>query len=185
MMIPTWHRSVFGILDSSSSLQDALEALRRESFTDEDVFYLVSKTGISGGFAHIRGSKSPEIALLGVVTGGLSGAIIGYSFGAEALNAAVPIMFALAGAGFCGIIFGFIGALIGLGFPEYRARRFHGVLKHGGILIAVHVEDGFRKKKAKEVLKDVGATFISVGNESVSGLKWVVPRAKVVKEKTA
>jgi hypothetical protein len=185
MMFPTWHRSVFAIMDSSSTLQDVLSALRQASFSEEEVFYLVSKSGLSGGFAHVRGSKAPEVALLGVVTGGISGAIIGFSMGVEAMNAAVPIMFALAGAGFCGTIFGVIGALIGLGFPEYRARRFHGVLKNGGILIAVHVEDGYRKKKAKEILKQSGAAFVSVGNESVSGLKWILNGAKIAKTKTA
>jgi hypothetical protein len=173
MIIRNWHRSVYGLFGNSASLHEAVNDLKRASFEEKDVFFLLSHASDGGGFAHVRGSKAPEVALLGAVTGGISGAIIGWGLGAEALNAAIPVMFALAGIGLFGMLFAATGALIGLAFPEYRAKRFQGALKNGGILIAVHVEDGFRKKKAKEILKRTGAGFISVGTESLGGLKWV------------
>jgi hypothetical protein len=186
MIFQNWHRSVFGIFDSSASLHDAIAELKRSSFGEEDVFFLISQSSKGGGFAHVRGSKAPEVALWGIVTGGLSGAIIGWRLGSEALNAAIPVMFAFAGAGLCGSVFGMLGALVGLAFPEYRARRYQGVLKNGGILIAVHVEDGFRKRKAKDILKQTGARFISVGSENISGLKLSIPRApKLIKSEAS
>jgi hypothetical protein len=182
MIFQNWHRSVFGIFDSSASLHDAIAELKRSSFGEDDVFFLISQSSEGGGFAHVRGSKAPEVALWGIIAGGVSGAIIGWRLGSDALNAAIPIMFAFAGAGFCGSVFGVLGALIGLAFPEYRARRYQGALKNGGILLAVHVEDGFRKRKAKDILKQTGAHFISVGNENISGLKLNLGKApKLIK----
>jgi hypothetical protein len=176
MIFQNWHRSVFGIYDSSAALHDAIGELKRSSFADDEVFFLISHSSEGGGFAHVRGSKAPEAALWGVITGGISGAIMGWRLGSEALNAAIPVMFAFAGAGLCGSVFGMLGALVGLAFPEYRAKRYQGALKNGGILLAVHVEDGFRKRKAKDILKQTGARFISVGSESIAGLKINISR---------
>jgi len=171
MMFKSKNRSVFGIYENSSSLKDAIEELKKASFIDDEVYFMIANHMGKGGFAHVRGSKAPEIALLGVIAGCLAGAIIGWSLGANAPTYAIPIMFALAGAGMCGIVFGAAGGLIGLAFPEYKAKRFQGVLKNGGILLSVHVEDNFRKNRAKQILKDTGARFISTGGEVVSGLK--------------
>ncbi len=177
------HKSVFGLYESLAEIQQAIHGLKEASFIEEDIFVLASQSRPNGGFAHVRGSKAPECALLGVVTGGMAGAIIGWSFGAGAFNAAVPFMFALAGMGFFAPVFGVLGALIGLAFPEYKARRFQGSLKNGGVLMSVHVDDPFRKKRAKEILKNSGARFISVGREVSSGMGWTGSRRVMVATK--
>ena len=43
-------------------------------------------------------------------------------------------MAALAGAGAGGVVGGVTGALIGMGIPEYEAKRYEGRVKKGGIL---------------------------------------------------
>ena len=43
-------------------------------------------------------------------------------------------MGALAGAGVGGAVGGIAGALIGLGIPEYEAKRYEGRIKDGGFL---------------------------------------------------
>ncbi len=53
--------------------------------------------------------------------------------------AAGPIMAALAGAGVGGAVGGLTGALIGMGIPEYEAKRYEGRVKDGGILLSVHL----------------------------------------------
>jgi hypothetical protein len=45
-------------------------------------------------------------------------------------------MGALAGLGVGGAVGGFTGALIGMGIPEYEAKRYEGRLQKGGILFS-------------------------------------------------
>ena len=52
--------------------------------------------------------------------------------------AAGPIMATLAGLGAGGAIGGFVGALVGMGVPEYEAKRYEGRVKEGGTLLSVH-----------------------------------------------
>ena len=52
--------------------------------------------------------------------------------GVGPLIAAGPIMAALAGVGVGGAVGGFTGALIGMGIPEYEAKRYEGRLQKGG-----------------------------------------------------
>ena len=82
--------------------------------------------------------------------------------------AAGPIMAALAGMGVGGAVGGLAGALIGLGMPEYEAKRYEGRLKEGGILLSVHCDTSDQIKRAKEVLKNTGAEDISSTGESSS-----------------
>jgi hypothetical protein len=80
--------------------------------------------------------------------------------------AAGPIMAALAGAGVGGAVGGLTGALIGMGIPEYEAKRYEGRVKDGGILLSVHSDDSAWTKKAKEVLERTGAQDISSTGEA-------------------
>ena len=58
------------------------------------------------------------------------------------------------------------GALIGLGLPEYEAKRYEGRIRRGGILLSVHCDDSEWTKKAKEILKQTGAENIAATNEA-------------------
>ena len=81
-------------------------------------------------------------------------------------NAAGPIMAALAGVGVGGAIGGIGGALIGMGIPEYEAKRYEGRVKEGGILLSVHSDNSEWTSKAKEILKATGADDISSAGEA-------------------
>jgi hypothetical protein len=72
----------------------------------------------------------------------------------------------LAGIGVGGAIGGFTGALIGLGIPEYEAKRYEGHLQKGAILVSVHCDTSEEIKRAKEALKKTGAEDISSAGES-------------------
>jgi hypothetical protein len=82
--------------------------------------------------------------------------------------AAGPIMAALAGAGVGGAVGGIGGALIGMGIPEYEAKRYEGRVKDGGILLSVHTDISDLAKQAKEILKRTGAQDISSTGEARS-----------------
>jgi hypothetical protein len=61
---------------------------------------------------------------------------------------------------------GLTGALIGMGIPEYEAKRYEGRVKDGGILLSVHSDDSQWTKKAKEILERTGAQDISSTGEA-------------------
>jgi hypothetical protein len=77
-------------------------------------------------------------------------------------------MAALAGAGLGGAVGGVTGALIGMGIPEYEAKRYEGRVKDGGILLSVHSDDSQWTKKAKEILERTGAQDVSSTGEASS-----------------
>ena len=58
------------------------------------------------------------------------------------------------------------GALIGLGIPEYEAKRYEGRVQKGGILLSVHSDNSDWTKKAKEILERTGAEDISSTGET-------------------
>jgi hypothetical protein len=75
-------------------------------------------------------------------------------------------MAALAGAGAGGLAGGIAGALIGMGIPEYEAKRYEGHIKEGGILLSIHADDNAWKNKGKDILKRTGAADIGVKGEA-------------------
>jgi hypothetical protein len=75
-------------------------------------------------------------------------------------------MAGLAGLGVGGAVGGFTGALIGMGIPEFEAKRYEGRLQKGGILLSVHCDTSEEIKRSKEVLKATGAEDVSSTGES-------------------
>jgi hypothetical protein len=63
------------------------------------------------------------------------------------------------------------GALVGLGIPEYEAKRYEGKVKEGGILISVHSESNDETASAKSIFKEEGAHDISSTGEAHSDVK--------------
>ena len=61
---------------------------------------------------------------------------------------------------------GLTGALVGMGIPEYEAKRYEGRVKDGGILLSVHSDDSQWTKKAKEILERTGAADVSSTGEA-------------------
>jgi hypothetical protein len=78
-------------------------------------------------------------------------------------------MAALAGIGVGGAVGGFTGALIGMGIPEYEAKRYEGRLQKGGILLSVHCDTSQEIDRAKEILERTGAEDVSSTGESSTG----------------
>src|SRR4029077_15725801 len=79
--------------------------------------------------------------------------------------AAGPIMAALSGAAIGATAGGITGTLIGLGIPEYQAKRYESQLREGRILLSVHSENSDETKRAKEIFERAGAEDIATASE--------------------
>ena len=75
-------------------------------------------------------------------------------------------MAALSGGAIGAGVGGLTGALVGLGIPEYEAKRYEGKVKEGGILISVHSENSEETSSAKAIFKEEGAHDISSTGEA-------------------
>jgi hypothetical protein len=82
--------------------------------------------------------------------------------------AAGPIMAVLAGVAGSAAVGGLTGALIGMGIPEYEARRYEGKVKDGNILMSVHSEDRQERDRAKKIFEAGGEDISYTGESSVS-----------------
>jgi len=80
-------------------------------------------------------------------------------------------MAGLAGLGVGGAVGGVTGALIGMGIPEFEAKRYEGRLQKGEILLSGHCDTAEEIKRAKEVLKSVGGEDVSSTGESSVDVK--------------
>lgn len=166
--------AVFGIYTDRSSVDRAVEALKEAGFSNNDVSALFPENTGTRDFAHEKNTKAPEGATTGAGTGALLGGGLGWLAGIGALAipglgpliAAGPIVAALAGVGVGGAVGGLTGALIGMGIPEYEAKRYEGRVKDGGILLSVHSDNSDETKRAKEILERTGAQDISSTGET-------------------
>src|SRR5438128_12383710 len=168
--------AAFGIYRDRISVDTAVDALRAADFRNTDISVLFPENEGTKDFAVEKQTKAPE----GTTTGATSGAVIGGGLGWLAgigalaipglgpLIAAGPIVAALAGVGAGGAIGGLAGALVGMGIPEYEAKRYEGRVKDGGILLSVHSDDSQWTKKAKEILERTRAEDVSSTGEAAS-----------------
>ena len=168
------NKSVICIATSEPQVERIANQLKVAGFSGNDVSVLFpDKTG-TRDFAHEQHTKAPEGAAAGAGTGVAIGGGLGWLVGIGALAipgvgpfiAAGPIMAALAGAAVGAAAGGLTGALVGLGIPEYEAKRYEGKILGGNMLISVHTEDGEEVDKAKEIFKREGATDISYTGET-------------------
>jgi hypothetical protein len=170
--------AVFCTVKTTSQAQAIVDRLKDAGFTASDISVLMpDKTGTKD-FAVDNQTKTPEGAAAGATTGALLGGGLGWLAGIGALAipgvgpliAAGPIMAALTGAAVVGTLGGVTGALIGMGIPEYEARRYEGKVKTGHCLISVHSENSRETEKAKRIFATgMGEDISSSREASVSG----------------
>jgi hypothetical protein len=168
------NKAVFGLYGTRRQVENAVDELKAQGFRNTDVSVLFSENVGTKDFAHEKGTKAPE----GLATGATSGAVVGGALGWLAgigalaipgvgpLIAAGPIIGALTGVGVGGAVGGIAGGLIGLGIPEYEAKRYEGRIKNGNILLSVHADDSEWTNKAERILKDTGADEVSSTSEA-------------------
>jgi len=180
--------AVFGIYPDSNSVDSAVDALKTAGFRNTDISVLFPDKPGTKEFAHEKNTKAPEGAATGAGTGAMLGGGLDWLAGIGALAipgvgpfiAAGPSMAASAGAGVRGAVGGLTGALVGMGIPEYEAKRYEGRVKDGGILLSVHSDDSEWTKKAKTILERTGAQDVSSTGEASSDKKAEKPRTREV-----
>lgn len=170
--------AAFGIYKNRTGVESAVDSLRQAEFRNTDISVLFPDNQGTKDFAHEKNTKAPEGAATGAGSGAVIGGTLGWLAGIGALAipglgpfiAAGPIVATLAGVGVGGAVGGIAGALIGMGIPEYEAKRYEGRVKDGGILLSVHCDDSQWTKKAKEILERTGAEDVSSTGEA--GADW-------------
>ena len=170
--------AVFGIYKTIVQAESAAGRLTSAGFSNDDISVLVpDHQGHNREFAHEKNTKAPEGTTGGALAGGALGGTLGLLAGIGALAipgvgpliAAGPIVAAFAGAGAGGAVGTLVGGLVGMGIPEYEAKRYEGRVKDGGILLSVHCDNSNEVKSAKAVLEQTGAKDIaSSGEKGVS-----------------
>ena len=166
--------AVFGIYRNRLDVEQAVDALRAEGFRSTDISVLFPENEGTKDFAHKKATKAPEGTAAGAGTGAVVGGTLGWLAGIGALAipgvgpliAAGPIVAALTGVGVGGAIGGIGGALIGMGIPEYEAKRYEGRVKEGGLLLSVHSDNSDWTRKAKDILERTGADDVSSSGEA-------------------
>src|SRR5213082_528355 len=166
--------AAFGIYRDRISVDNAVDALRAADFRNTDISVLFPENEGTKDFAVEKQTKAPEGTTTGATSGAVIGGGLGWLVGIGALAipglgpliAAGPIVAALAGAGAGGAIGGLTGALIGMGIPEYEAKRYEGRVKEGGILLSVHSDNSDWTRKAKDILERTGADDVSSTGEA-------------------
>jgi hypothetical protein len=167
-------KAVFCIATSESQAESIVNELKTAGFADSDISVLFpDKTGTKD-FAHEQHTKAPEGAVTGGTTLGIVGGALGWLAGIGTLAipgigpfiAAGPIMAALGGAAVGATVGGIAGALIGMGIPEFEAKRYEGKIRAGNILLSVHTENHMESKRAREIFEQAGAEDISSSSEA-------------------
>ena len=166
--------AAYGLYPSLSALESAISSFESNGFRTTDISVLYPESMGTRDLAHEASTKAPEGIATGAATGVAVGGVLGWlaAVGAIAipgigpLIAAGPIVAALAGAGAAGTAGGLVGGLVGLGMPEYEAKRYEGRIKNGGILLSVHCDDNEWARRAKKILQDTGAEHVSTSSEA-------------------
>src|SRR5580700_4496472 len=167
-------KSVFCITANRGQAEQIVDQLRHEGFSQNDISALFPDKETSRDFAHEKNTKAPEGAAAGAGTGGVLGGALGWLAGVGALAipgvgpliAAGPILAALSGVAVGAAVGGVAGALIGMGIPEYEAKRYEGKIKEGNILISVHVEGSDEAVRVMEIFEAADARDIATSGES-------------------
>ena len=171
-------KAVFCTVKTSMQAVQICDRLKVAGFTSNDISVLMPNSAGTKEFAVDNQTKAPEGAATGAGTGALLGGGLGWLAGIGALAipgfgpliAAGPIMAALTGAAVGGTLGGLTGALIGMGIPEYEAKRYEGKVKGGHALISVHSENAEETDRAKKIFEVAGAEDIATSSEpSVAG----------------
>lgn len=186
------NKAVFGVYSNQLDAENAVNGLKLAGFRNTDVSILFQENEGTKDLVMTRSSKAPEGTAAGASSGAVVGGIIGWLAGAGMLAipglgmfvAAGPLIAALSGIGVGGVFGGITGALVGLGTPEYEAKRYEGRIRKGGILLSVHCDDSEWVKTARTILQQTGAEDISSSTEAKADFgSSDRPRARVIERR--
>lgn len=162
------------IFDSREAAEQAYDHAIKQGYTDEQINVLMSDDTRKKYYGSTLvkeevGDKSME----GLAIGGAMGGVIGGTLAAIAaigtnivfpglgLVLAGPLVAGMAGAGVGSISGGLLGALVGWGIPEERAKIYERGIKSGGVVLGVNepvsstsrVEDNWKQNRSTTYYK--------------------------------
>jgi hypothetical protein len=80
-------------------------------------------------------------------------------------------MAALSGAAIGAAVGGLTGALVGLGIPEYEAKRYEGKILGGGVLMSVHAVDKEEARMVETIFDEFGVEDVHSAAEASADVK--------------
>jgi hypothetical protein len=155
-------RIIAGRFDATLHADAAIEALRREGFTREEIdsFYVApagqnAMTPLGGDAPHASaGSRFAGFgAIAGAIVGGLVGMLIGFAI--DSRYGAVVVLFAAGLGAYVGSFLGAMGKV--RGGRRAEASTEHPVEPKAGRMIAVNVDRAGMDARALKVLRALGA----------------------------
>lgn len=157
--------SLFAMFISREDADQAVEALRKNDFADEDILLLPPMRTGSRDFVYKQRTSVKLGVVIGAIAGfflmGLVGVFLGSSQPAE-LGMASWIV-ATVVASFIGLVVGAaMGALVGIGTPRSAGKRYGFYLKEGGIVLKVHVRSHEELLLASQLLEKYKGQDITV-----------------------
>ncbi|HYG34179.1 MAG TPA: DUF3341 domain-containing protein [Clostridia bacterium] len=169
----TGRKAVFCLARDEAQASRIVDDLKNAGFSNNDISVLLPDKSGTRDFAHEKHTKAPEGAITGAGTGGLAGGALGWLAGIGALAipgigpfvAAGPLVAALSGAAVGAAAGGIVGTLVGMGIPEYEAKRYEDRLREGRILLSVHSDNAEETRRAKDIFERAGAEDISTSRE--------------------
>lgn len=169
-------KAVYGIVRTHAEAASLIEKLRNGGFSSTEVSILAPHNQHDEGLVIEKHTKSLEGTATGVTAGGVLGAVLGLLAGIGTLAipglgilvAAGPLLATLSGMGVGASVGGLAGGLIGIGIPEYEAKRYEGHLEKGSILIAVHCEDSGAVSRARDIMQTAEAEDIATSREKAA-----------------
>jgi hypothetical protein len=167
-------KAVFCILRTEVQASRVVGALKGSGFSNNDISVVMADKSGARDFAIENQTKTPEGAAVGASTGAAIGGVLGWLTGTGAFAipglgpfiAAGPILAALSGVAVGGTLGGIAGALVGMGIPEFEARRYEGKVNSGNMLLSVHTEDAEEVARAQQIFETEGAEDIQTSNEA-------------------
>jgi len=164
---------VYALYHDRDSVERGVSDLKDAGFSNTDISVVMPQRDQTKNFAIEHATKAPEGALAGGSTGLLVGGTLGWLAGIGAvampgfapLIAAGPLVATITGAGVGSAIGGLAGALIGVGVPEYEAKRYEEAVKKGDILLSVQCSDPRFSESARKLLERSGARDVFVSGE--------------------
>ena len=171
-------RSIFALFSERTVAENVIEQLKASGISSEEISVLFTEPA-----GQELTTKAPEGTASGGTAGFVLGGILGWLAGIGSLAipgagpflAAGPIMAALSGAAVGAAIGGISGALIGMGIPEYEARRYEAQLREGKLLLSVHTEGSEPVERVLQILRAANAEEIATSGEAALPLRTAPP----------
>jgi uncharacterized protein (TIGR02271 family) len=139
--------TVVGVFHSHNEAQQAIQRLKENGFTDEQISVITRNQ--EGSFAEQTDeTMAEEGATIGATAGLATGALWGIGIAAGLLPAIGPVIAGgtlaaiLASAGTAAAAGGVVGGLIGLGIPEEEAEYYEGEFERGRTIVTVKCDSG-------------------------------------------